>query len=231
MVAFFNAPQSRFCAEHWTFVEDLRLRSLRAEGLSNTQIGALMGRNGDQVRKRSDRLGLVDSSIVVYWTAERLAILKEKAAEGWSFQKISDYLGNTTKNACIGKARRMGYAQTPSAATVERLTRMRSGRPKPSAGDRAFGGIGSGIGRSVKDRAPAPTPAPPPEPHVPQNPVSLLDRRHDQCSFIVSEDGAFPALMCGDTVTGGGSWCVHHRILVYAPRNPLPMPYAMVKVA
>jgi GcrA cell cycle regulator len=45
------------------------------------------------------------------WTDERTALLKQHLADGLSFSQIAARLGGCSRNACIGKAARLGLSQ------------------------------------------------------------------------------------------------------------------------
>jgi GcrA cell cycle regulator len=72
---------------------------------------------------------------------------------------------------------------------------------------------------SEEDRpvVPAPIAAPP---HVPGHPVEFFSVRNGQCRFVVSADGAWPVMFCGDPTAPSKAWCSHHREICYQPIIP-----------
>lgn len=64
------------------------------------------------------------------WTVEEKQLLKERVEAGVSFRNIALELGNKTRNACIGKARRMGLA-TPQPKCKSALARLPKKKPEP----------------------------------------------------------------------------------------------------
>ena len=58
----------------------------------------------------------------MYWTEERVEILKRRWGTGCSAAKIAEELGNTTRNAVIGKVHRLGLSK--------KLARKNTCKPK-----------------------------------------------------------------------------------------------------
>jgi hypothetical protein len=189
----------------FSFEEVNRLIALHQSGLTRNQIAAAMGRTQDSVKKKALAMRLLVSHVRPDpWEDERTAELKRLWDEGLSFAAIADELG-ITRSAVAAKAKRLGLRRKSAEEMAKYNAR--------------------GEGRAPKSRrAPQTTTRveriewtpPPAVPFVPPNPVSLFDVRSFQCRFICSEDKAFPAMFCGEP-TLGGSWCSHHRAVVFAP--------------
>jgi hypothetical protein len=120
-----------------------------------------------------------------------------------SFQMIADTLNHEfglrlTKNACIGKARRLGLA-----------VRARVAPPLPRKGQR----------RDKPRRIPAVLPGwriePPALPPA-AGKITIYQLKDGVCHFPHGE--APPYIYCGATARRG-SWCPHHERVVY-PRGP-----------
>jgi hypothetical protein len=225
--------------DSWTPTDDAPVTTMRKAGHSCSEIGTRIGRTKDAVQKRTMKLGLA-----AYkppngdWTEEKLAYLKEKTEAGeMTFEQIGNELG-VTKNAAIAKARRMGWQQgggnrppiRPRGPRPPGQAARRAPRPSDKASHRAKWATGierqCAVAKAIEaERESAREPLPP---FQPANPVSLLDRKSSQCAYIISADGTFPAVMCGDNVTGSTSWCRHHREIVYPP---LPYRKATGRVA
>lgn len=127
------------------------------------------------------------------WSEERTALLKTMWTGGKSARLIAKELG-VTRNAIIGKARRLGLEARAEARK----------RPDPH--------LVTKVANPPKRRG------------APYNPavsqkclsagVSILDVGHDQCRAII-DTGGNPnglALMCGRPVYGNTSWCEKHLL-------------------
>lgn len=55
------------------------------------------------------------------WTYKRVELLKSMWRDGQSASTIAAALGNTSRNAVIGKAQRLGLPKSNTAAAMERL--------------------------------------------------------------------------------------------------------------
>lgn len=111
--------------------------------------------------------------------------------------------GGVTRNAVIGRGRRLGLSGTRRRASIKE-TRPRIRRTNPLVQSHLL---------------PVPwTPQEPPVDAPPSLQVSLLEARPDQCRYMAGED----YLMCGHPVIYRlvrgemiQSWCAHHFRLVY----------------
>lgn len=133
------------------------------------------------------------------WTAERVATLRAKWAEGLSASQIARELGGgATRNSVIGKVHRLRM--------TKRVTPTKTFRPKrrrPAACDRI-------AGPKIKDKPlPTPTPAPIPPLNVP-----ILDVSPFQCRAVVDTTEWGNAKLCGHVVAEG-SWCAAHAAMFF----------------
>jgi len=140
------------------------------------------------------------------WTEhllERLA--KLHADPGKSFRDIAEQLSHEfgvrlSKNACIGRARRLGLAQRPRSTP----------RPKPRKPQPV---------EPPAEVVPTVLPAWKVEPPVltGRSRVTIYQLRRGVCHFPFGESGP-PYAYCGNTTTRSSPWCPHHERVVY-PRG------------
>ena len=145
-----------------------------------------------------DRTG---SSVFVkfQWTPERIKQLKELHAEGFPYSQIGDKLG-TTRNACIGKAKRLKLTRLVDRDKRYPKRRLnRSGFVFGSQSQRQH------LTSLILNLQPEP---PPPQNNAPM--VALLDLKEHHCRYPV---GTGPYMFCGAPKVFTQSYCgVHHRI-------------------
>ena len=150
------------------------------------------------------------------WTPARVEALKKLWPEGLSASQIAKQLGGgLTRNAVIGKIHRLGLPGRAKPSTPARLPAP----PKPR------------LVKPAKPAKPAPVEAasgPPPArkvyPSAPlrcvevdSSPVAFIDRRKDQCAYLL--DGHDEPTCCGAPVAKG-SYCAGHAKLT-ASETPL----------
>lgn len=127
------------------------------------------------------------------WTIEREAILREMWPKH-SAREIMTAMPEMSRNAIIGKARRLGLISKRLGAA--RLAPRRPQEPRSlSLRQKSF------------IRLP-PTPLPV-EQAPPEGGVHIMDLRPQHCRFVFGE----PRLLtfCGCQVVEGTSWCAEHR--------------------
>jgi hypothetical protein len=120
-----------------------------------------------------------------------------------SFQEIADTLAREfglklTKNACIGKARRLGLAARPHVAPPLPRKGQKRGGPRP-----------------VPVVLPGWQVEPPPRLPPAAGKITIYQLRGGVCHFPHGEKP--PYTYCG-AVAKKGSWCPHHERVVY-PRG------------
>lgn len=145
------------------------------------------------------------------WTQEQLDALHAGYHAGKSYGIIAHEMG-MTRNAVIGKARRLGFVRDEKRCGRPRqpITRLPS-TPKKSV---------PAIAAPVKA-----TGVPLKDPHIypiQMNPAPILDLKPGQCRFhLDSPDTPATAetLFCGARTEPGASYCQHHAERVYIPRE------------
>jgi hypothetical protein len=184
----------------WDDADVARLKSLVADRLSASQIGAILGRSRDSVISKCRSQGLTlwfqphprkapkDEKIV--WAPEQVALLRTLYFQGLAYSQIAQALTNqsgvlVTKSAICGKVRRL---QLPE--------RTREVPSPPKGAERAPNRTSTPMIARVPDVVPA------------------TARRRDQrqpleCSWIFG-DGSADALMCCRPVTYGKPYCPDH---------------------
>ncbi len=132
------------------------------------------------------------------WTKEIIAKLVKLAAQGLSYTEIGKALG-ITKNAAIGKARRLRISKPPAEAVIK----QRKPTPKPK-------------------QKPAPKPPTPLEKETMLTGmkfVSMMDLKDDHCRYPIDKDGE--TVFCG-LPKFKKSFCQEHGAKCYMPPRPLP---------
>lgn len=126
----------------------------------------------------------------VTWTPERDQVLAQRREEGKPFSRIAVELG-LSRNACIGRARRLKLEKRPNDNAKHRLRRMAARQeaafalPQPAA------------------------PAPLLEPSL-DLAVPFFSLKPHHCRWIVQGWGV-DALSCGHRKEVGSSYCAFHR--------------------
>jgi len=132
------------------------------------------------------------------WTKDIIAKLVKLAAQGLSYTEIGKALG-ITKNAAIGKARRLRISKPPAEAVIK----QRKPTPKPK-------------------QKPAPQPPTPLEKETMLTGmkfVSMMDLKDDHCRYPIDKDGE--TVFCG-LPKFNKSFCQEHGAKCYMPPRPLP---------
>lgn len=143
------------------------------------------------------------------WTDTEVDTLRSMYLDGYSFSQIGAVL-KCSRNACIGKAHRMGLAKR---VTPDRKMRCTSARREPSK-PRGVGVLRVPLERRVRERA---------EPHVELFPTASLETlRFDSCRWPVGDPrdadrGGFG--YCGRAAEHG-PYCTHHHQIAW--REPEP---------
>lgn len=181
---------------YWKPHEVDRLRQLYNTGQPLRAIAIALGRSFRSVAWQIYNLGLERSS----WTAEQVETLIARHAAGESFSTIASAI-DATRNACIGKAWRLGLAQHkksgppkphPPKPRPERKTRFQ-GMPKPPT-----------VPVQPLIRA-VPADVPPP-----RN-LAITDLAMGDCRWPVTD--GLPYLFCGNPAEPDCSYCApHYRI-------------------
>jgi GcrA cell cycle regulator len=135
------------------------------------------------------------------WTKERIADLRRMVSEGVPFSQIADKLG-TTKNACSGKADRLGLS-----AKSERAVRL-----KIRGGHGAFG-------VSLESQNAPSLPSMPDGSNTPtKQRCTLLQLSNDVCKWPFGEPQSPDFFFCGGKAMDGFPYCAQHCRLAYKAR-------------
>lgn len=168
---------------------------------------------------------------VINWSDDRTDQLKKLWNDGLSASQIAAELGHITRNAVIGKVRRLGLTgrlpgvsraaaprPRPAPAHARRATQIRKlvDRPIPEA-----------IQEIVQPLAAADIPA------AQRCGISQLTDRC--CHWPVGDPGKPGFFFCGGAALADGPYCAHHARIAYQPntrRTPDPMrPYQPARSA
>lgn len=180
------------------------------------------------------------------WTDERMARLKQLWDSGHSASQIAMDLRGVSRNAVIGKLRRLGMTRTAEAIAISKSLANATGRAatphhtraKPVTVKAAPVVRGNGVS-SVTERAiagavaaavwiPPREPDPPPAPRVRATPVGLLAWAPGRCRWPVNDppSGAMhQILFCAEDVTAadrdaGRVYCPEHHAAAHQPGAP-----------
>lgn len=134
------------------------------------------------------------------WDERALEILRRGHAEGASFSTIAAEIGGgISRNACIGKAGRLGLVSRGGYNPQEKLSRMVAQAERRNKAKRER----RELARLVP-RAPPPSKAP-----IPLN-VPLMEVRDGQCREVCGRGADKLAVFCGHPVVDGASYCPWH---------------------
>jgi GcrA cell cycle regulator len=149
------------------------------------------------------------------WTEEQDTLLRKLwCVEGLSATKIEPRMPGRTRNAIIGRVQRLGIGGKGRAESTRAQQHIKPPKPvgprRPSVprGMIRFGNVS--ITKSViPDQAKPVSPKSPAPERITAEPVTLADRRPDQCGWPVNDGGPF--LYCG--AYAKGRYCDHHAAL------------------
>lgn len=172
-----------------------------------------------------------ESKAVGGWTEDRIARLRSLWSKGWTCTQIAQSLGGISRNAVIGKVRRLNLAfrVTPGDSTAFRNAafgrrdrrsdprpRIRKARPEVKPPPR------------IRDMNPA-------DPSLIRDPlldvarVSFADLEPHHCKWPV---GVPTQGFCGHTKVPGTPYCRQHVIRAYgAPAEPIAIPAGAPEMA
>lgn len=148
------------------------------------------------------------------WTEERLQQLKKLYTDPrieWSFSEIAAKLGGgLSRNACIGKAHRLGLERRSGG--------LKPPQPDPITRRVRSQGVGASVQKINAAKAAPKAPAIKPEPFVmastdivPLN-RTIFDLQENECRFVYGDEPA-EMTFCGHSKMKGSSYCVsHHRL-------------------
>lgn len=157
------------------------------------------------------------------WTDERVEQLKAGVARQLSYGQIADQLAcGLSRNACIGKAARLGLVKA-RAPSVGRVMRRRT---------RSASSMDQHIVARIKAPAMATDlPELPPEPPSTAHKIHFMSADNHQCHFPMWGDNTqfTDKFYCGSptaSVLDGIPYCSFHSRIAFTPaREPKPQPY------
>lgn len=181
----------------WTEPRNIVLRRLWAQNLTQRQIARELALSAHSINRQVKRLALPHRPAAsnTFWTEDKVARLTEMVGMGASFSAIGREL-RATRNACIGKAMRLGLrCQRPVPFDPKaRLTRPPKREPQIRI-------------RKPPKLKPQPAPPVPVDAPTPRN-LTILELERADCRWPVTE-GA-PYLFCGHPAVGECAYCGWH---------------------
>ena len=140
------------------------------------------------------------------WTADKEKKLKQLWAEGHSASQIAEILGNTTRNAVIGKAHRLklkGRLVTKKSATKTTVEKNDISEVKNQK-----------LGRKARFKALLLD-----KNFEPENPTKLEDLIDGNCRWPLGEKMKPASLFCGRKSIEKFPYCKLHLLYAYQPKN------------
>ena len=139
------------------------------------------------------------------WTDEKVEILKELWTKGHTASQIAAALGDTTRNAVIGKAHRLNLeARAPSkhsGASVSRENKQIRRGPAPTSRKAKFQSI-------LLDKN-----------FEPENPKSLEELTDTTCKWPIGHPNEEKFYFCGRKPEGEFPYCKLHVLYAFQPKG------------
>ena len=139
------------------------------------------------------------------WTEEKVQKLKELWSKGHTASQIAEALGDTTRNAVIGKAHRLNLeARAPSKKSSQSSTSVnRSTRkgPAPTSRKAKFQSI-------LLDKN-----------FEPENPKSLEELTDQTCKWPIGHPNEEKFYFCGRKPEGEFPYCKLHVLYAFQPKG------------
>jgi GcrA cell cycle regulator len=139
---------------------------------------------------------------MTWWTHERIAELRTRWDDGQTSTEIWQTMQAVSRNAIIGKARRLGLPFRLTSG--DQSAKGRHGKNRNKHG-RKMGAIGSLP--LVEDPPPTPSKA-----------KKIWHLRNDDCRWPCAGEGT-ETLFCTASAIVGRAYCAAHCQLAYAPRR------------
>ena len=140
------------------------------------------------------------------WTAEREEKLKELWKKGHSGSEIANILGNTTRNAVIGKAHRLNLP----ARSISKRTTQKTSSEKENVSEVK----NQKLGRKARFKALLLD-----ENFEPENPTKLEDLNDEHCRWPLGEKMQPASFFCGRKSLEKFSYCKLHVLYAFQPKN------------
>ena len=160
------------------------------------------------------------------WTSERIEELTKLWARGYSAGQIAVLMGDTSRNAVVGKVHRLGLA-----GRVTQVCKPRSsyGKPKPKPKSPAASHPWSAKkGKAVtqlKEPQPLRTDANAPE-DIGANRKTLIELDAIDCRWPIGNPGQQDFHFCARPKVDATSYCEYHARIAFAPQMRRPgVPY------
>jgi GcrA cell cycle regulator len=150
------------------------------------------------------------------WTEDRVELLKKLWADGCTCSQIRNELGGTSRNAVIGKVRRLNLARrgTPPNPSASSTRKPRKPKSQPSR-----------VGVTIFGRSPPLKPSdyvplvPEPDPKVIplDQRCTILDLTSTTCRWPIGVPGKPDFFFCGGKPHEGLPYCGYHSRIAYQP--------------
>jgi GcrA cell cycle regulator len=181
----------------WTADDDRRIAEMLAEGKTRSEIALALDRTFVALKTRiiRRRIGL---QMATMWSQEEDKILTSMIEDGYTFSEIAPKVGKS-RNACIGRAGRLGLQQ-PEKAHGRNVTRSRVStapqrKTSPVARKRSWQPIADLTIRS--------------------NPVTLIELKDRHCRWPLGDPRDPDFCFCGGPAGIGEAYCAGHMAMAY----------------
>tara|TARA_Y100000817_G_C16623102_1_gene440469 strand:+ start:185 stop:682 length:498 start_codon:yes stop_codon:yes gene_type:complete len=144
------------------------------------------------------------------WTAEKEQKLRELWAKGHTASQIAQILGDTTRNAVIGKAHRLKLA---ARATSKNNTIRKKSAEVVSNKQEKYPSRKSRFKSLLLDKN-----------FEPENPMALEELNDKNCRWPIGHPDEENFYFCGRTPIEGFSYCKLHVLYAFQPKNPKEEP-------
>ena len=141
------------------------------------------------------------------WTPEKEQKLRQLWKEGHSGSQIADMLGNTTRNAVIGKAHRLNL----EARNTSRKSEIKTNKPVNSSPENK----NQKIGRKAKFKALLLD-----KNFEKENPIKFHEITDKTCRWPIGHPDQKDFYFCGRSPIEGFSYCKLHVLYAFQPKNP-----------
>lgn len=139
------------------------------------------------------------------WTDSRIVDLTRYWAEGLSCSQIAASLGNTTRNAVIGKIHRLGLPSPPMSRTREKKSRAARER-RPVYPRQRFVATPELVEQATLRCVEI----------IPRG-LALVDLEPNDCRWPYGGDDGQPITFCAHPQQAGSSYCTPHYFLACGP--------------
>ena len=141
------------------------------------------------------------------WTREREEKLKELWKKGHTASQIAEILGDTTRNAVIGKAHRLKLAAR-AASKGSKLIKKQTQENKEVRNEK-FISRKARFKSLLLDKN-----------FEPENPKTLEQLEDKNCRWPIGHPDEKNFYFCGRTPVEGFSYCKLHVLYAFQPKNP-----------